>query len=106
MKKKLSIIHSVIHKLSKFQKYLLKQLIYKKLYIIEIIDWTDNFKTTYTVTDGDNDYFDIRKATFKAIEPLLNYKQLCGSIEISRRKYTLKSERLTIDAIISQYDYF
>ena len=48
------------------------------------------FDRELTFSDGENDYFDIRKGTFKAIEPLLNYKQLCGSIEISRRKHTLK----------------
>ena len=86
---------SVMHRLSKFQKHLIKQMVDEKLHIIEIMDWTNDFKTTYTVSDVENDYFDIRKGTFKAIEPLLNYEQLCGSIEISRRKYTLKSECLS-----------
>ena len=88
-------LDAVMHRLSKFQKNLLKQMIDEKLHIIEIMDWTNDFKTTYTVTDGENDYFDIRKRTFKAIEPLLNYKQLCGSVEISRRKHTIKGEFLS-----------
>lgn len=82
----------VMRSLSIFQKKLLTQIIGEKLHICEIMDWTKDHKTTYTITDGENDFFDIKKETFNAIKQFFQYEQLCGSTDLSRRKWTIKIE--------------
>src|SRR5574343_178127 len=88
--------------LTRFQKDLLKQMIYANLYIIEILDFRGDFEFTYTLTNGHDDIKDLRQVTFEKLKKLdfINHQILPGCTEILRTKYFI-NENMRVPVLLA-----
>lgn len=88
--------------LTRFQKDLLKQMIYENLFIMEILDFRGDFELTYTLTNGDDDIKDLRHVTFEKLKNLdfINHQILPGCTEILRTKYFI-NENMRVPVLLA-----
>lgn len=88
--------------LTRFQKDLLKQMIYENLFIVEILDFRGDFEFTYTLTNGDDDIKDLRQVTFEKLKNLdfISHQILPGCTEILRTKYFI-NENMRVPVLLA-----
>jgi len=75
--------------LTSFQRGVLKQMILENLYILEILNFNEDCKMTFTLTNGEDDIKDLRPITAERLKKLefILPEHLPDSVELLRTKY-------------------
>ena len=83
--------------LTSFQKGVLKQIILENLYILEILDFNEDCKMTFTLTNGEDDIKDLRQITAERLKKLefILPEHLPDSVELLRTKYYIPDNMRT-----------
>lgn len=83
--------------LTSFQKGVLKQMILENLYILEILDFKEDCKMTFTLTNGEDDIKDLRPITAERLKKLefILPEHLPNCVELLRTKYYIPDNMRT-----------
>lgn len=83
--------------LTTFQKEVLKQMILENLYILEILDFNEDCKMTFTLTNGEDDIKDLRPVTAERLKKLefILPEHLPDCVELMRTKYYIPDNMRT-----------